>query len=327
MANLGTSYLGLELDNPFIVGSSGLTRTVDGVKACAEAGAGAVVLKSLFEEQIRVEYAETTDALADSVHPEALAYLAADIATRYGPRKYLELVKNASDGVAIPVIASVNCTSTHSWIEFAKQLEAAGAAALELNIYVLPTDPDQKSGQLDQIYLDIVSQITDRVTMPVAVKLAPYITNLPRLGSKLVDSGAKGLVLFNRLFSPDIDIEKEAVSGGISLSHPDEHRVALRWVALLSETLGVDICGSRGIHDAGAAIKMLLAGASAVQVTSTLYKNKVAHLKTLTEGLAAWMDSHGYEEIDAFRGKLTEDPSSASLFQRAQYIKAFVGVE
>jgi len=327
MANLGTSYLGLELDNPFIVGSSSLTRTVEGVEECAEAGAGAVVLKSMFEEQIRVDYSDTTDALADSMHPEALAYLQADLATRYGPRNYLDIVRKASDAVSIPVIASVNCTSTHSWIEFAKQLEAAGAAALELNIYVLPTDPDQKSGQVDQIYLDIVSAVTDRVSMPVAVKLAPYITNLTRMGQKLADSGAQGLVLFNRLFSPDIDIEKEEVCGGISLSGPQEHRMALRWVALLSETLGVDICGSRGIHDADAAVKMLLAGATAVQVTSTLLKNKVGYLKTLTAELAAWMDERGYEEIETFKGNLTEDPKSAELFQRAQYMKAFVGLQ
>jgi len=327
MANLGTTYLGLELDNPFIVGSSGLTRTVDGVRSCAEAGAGAVVLKSIFEEQIRLEYAETTESLADSVHPEALAYLEADIVTRYGPRNYLDLVKKASKAVSIPVIASVNCTSSHSWIEFAKQLEKSGAAALELNIYVLPTDPDQKSGQVDQIYLDIVSQVTSRVHMPVSVKLAPYLTNLPRMGKKLVDCGAKGLVVFNRLFSPDIDIENETVSGGISLSTPDEHRMGLRWVALLSDTLGVDICGSRGIHDPAAAVKMLLAGATAVQVTSTLYKNKMKQLNLLTEGLAAWMDAKGYADLEDFRGKLSEDPSGADLFLRAQYIKAFVGVE
>ncbi len=325
MANLGTSYLGLELDNPFIVGSSSLTRTVEGVVDCAEAGAGAVVLKSMFEEQIRLDYSDTTDALADSMHPEALAYLRADIPTRYGPRDCLEVVKKASDAVSIPIIASVNCTSHHSWIEFAKQLEAAGAAALELNIYVLPTDPEQKSGQVDQIYLDIVSMVTGQVSMPVAVKLAPYITNMTRMGKKLVESGAQGLVLFNRLFSPDIDIEKEEVRGGISLSGPQEHRMALRWVALLSETLGVDICGSRGIHDADAAVKMLLAGATAVQVTSTLMKNKLGHLKTMTTDLAAWMDERGYEEIGTFKGNLTEDPESAELFQRAQYMKAFVG--
>jgi len=327
MANLSTSYLGLELDNPFIVGSSGLTRTPAGVEACAEAGAGAVVLKSLFEEQIRFEYSETTDALAESIHPEALAYLQADIATRYGPRNYLDVVKRAANAVSIPVIASVNCTSTHSWIEFAKQLEAAGAAALELNIYVLPTDPDEKSGQVDQTYLDIVSLVTDRVKMPVAVKLAPYITNLPRLGTKIAASGARGLVLFNRLYAPDIDIEKEEISGGISLSHPEEHRLVLRWVALLSNLLDVDICGSRGIHDAAAAVKMILAGAQAVQVTSALYKNKMAHLRTLVDGLGAWMDAHGYDDLEAFRGNLNLDPASAAKFQRAQYIKAFVGVE
>lgn len=327
MANLGTSYLGLELNNPFIVGSSSLTRTVAGVKACAEAGAGAVVLKSLFEEQIRFEFAETTESLADSVHPEALAYLEADLAQRYGPRNYLEVVDKASDAVSIPVIASVNCTSSASWIEFAKQLEAAGAAALELNIYVLPTDPEQKSGQLDQIYLDIVSTVTDRVDMPVAVKLAPYFTNLPRLASKLANSGAQGLVIFNRLFSPDIDVDKEKVSGGISLSHPEEHRMVLRWVAMLSESVDLDICGSRGIHDAEAAVKMLLAGASAVQVTSALYKHKIKHLETLIADLEAWMDERGYEDVDMFRGNLTLDPGSAEAFQRAQYIKAFVGVE
>ncbi len=326
MANLGTSYMGLELDNPFIVGSSGLTRTPAGVEAAAEAGAGAVVLKSLFEEQIRLEYAETTASLAESVHPEALAYLQADIAGRFGPRDYLEVVKKASAAVSIPVIASVNCTSSESWIEFAGQVEKAGAAALELNIYVLATDPQVKSGQVDQVYLDIVSQVTERVTMPVAVKLAPYITNLPRLCSKLVERGASGLVLFNRLFSPDIDVDKEEVCGGISLSHPSEHRMALRWVALLSEILDVDICGSRGVHDGEATVKMLLAGACSVQMTSALFSKKLKHLGTVKEELCAWMDERGYEDIDTFRGRLAEDPANTNLFQRAQYIKAFVGV-
>jgi dihydroorotate dehydrogenase (fumarate) len=328
MANLKTSYLGLELDNPFIVGACGLTKTAERVKRCAEAGAGAVVLKSLFEEQIRLEMAETTDALAAELHPEALQYLEADIAAQQGPRQYLELIREASRSVSIPVIASVNCTGAETWVEFAEQIAAAGPAALELNVYVLATDPDRTSGEIEQVYLDTLAAVKSRVKIPVAVKLAPYLSNVGRMALGLEAGGADGLVLFNRLFYPDVDLDHEQLKGVLGLSHPGDHRRTLRWTALLADRMQGDLCATTGIHDGLTAAKMLLVGARAVQVVSVLYRKKLDVLGEMLADLNTWMDQQGYADLDAFRGKLSHAKiADADKFERAQYIKAFAGVE
>jgi dihydroorotate dehydrogenase (fumarate) len=328
MANLKTSYLGLELENPLVVGSCSLTKTVDKVRKCAEAGAGAVVLKSLFEEQIRVEYAETTAALAEDLHPEALQYLEADIAAQHGPRWYLELIRETARAVSIPVIASVNCTGAQTWIDFAQQIAAAGAAALELNVYVLPADPDTPSADLERSYLDTVAQVNDAVELPLAVKLAPYFTNVGRLAGQLVERGADGLVLFNRLFHPDVDLEAEQLRGGVSLSHEGDHRPSLRWIALLSQQLDCDLCASGGVHDAKAALKQLLVGAQAVQTVSALYRGGVGTLRTMRDDLATWMDEKGYADVAALRGRVSAGGrADAQQLERAQYIQALVGIE
>jgi dihydroorotate dehydrogenase (fumarate) len=328
MANLKTSYLGLELENPVVVGSCGLTKTVDKVRQCAEAGAGAVVLKSLFEEQIRVEYAETTAALANDLHPEALQYLEADLAAQYGPRWYLELIRESAKAVSIPVIASVNCTGAQTWIDFAQQIAASGAAALELNVYLLPADPDTPSADIERAYLDTVAQVNEAVDLPLSVKLAPYLTNLGRTAGQLAERGADGLVLFNRLFQPDVDIESETLRAAVSLSHEGDHRPALRWIALLSRSLSCDLCASGGVHDGKAVVKQLLAGASAVQTVSALYRGGLGTIATLRDELAAWMDDKGYAELAEFRGKIRPaQVEDAPQLERAQYIKALVGIE
>ncbi len=328
MANLKTSYLGLELDNPIIVGSCGLTKTVEQVKKAAAAGAGAVVLKSLFEEQIRLEFAETTKALANDLHPEALQYLEADIAAQHGPRWYLELIREASAAVSIPVIASINCTGAGTWAEFAQQIEAAGARALELNLYVLPADPDLPSADIERIYLDAVSAVTKHTSLPIAVKLAPYLTNVGRMAAQLQERGVKGLVLFNRLFQPDIDVERETLRGGSILSNKGDHRRSLRWIALMSNRLEIDLCASGGVHEGQTAVKQLLAGAQTVQAVSALYKNGVEYVSVMRDELAAWMDKKGYADLDAFRGHCSHDEiPDADKLERAQYIKAFVGIE
>lgn len=329
MASLKTSYLGLELQSPIIVGSCGLTKTPERVRKCAEAGAGAVVLKSLFEEQIRLEFAETAAAMAEDLHPEALQYLEADIAMQHGPRQYLDIIREASKAVSIPVIASVNCTGATAWVDFAQQIAAAGAAALELNLYVLPADPGAESAALERVYTDTVAAVRQKVKIPLAVKLAPYLTNVGRLSQELVKKGADGLVLFNRLYHPDIDVEKEAFKGGISLSSPGDHRRSLRWIALLAGRVKADLCAATGVHDGRTVVKQILAGASAVQVVSALYKRgDLSDLATMADSVRAWMEEKGYDTLDAFRGQLSHarHPDTA-LLERAQYIKAFVGVE
>ncbi len=271
MANLKTKYLGLELANPLILGSSGLSKSVDGVKRAAEAGAGAVVLKSLFEEEIRLDIRGTTDAFAGYPHPEAAGYLDADLAAHYGAETYLRLVEDASKAVDVPVIASVNCVTGTTWTTFAAQLEASGAAAIELNVYALPMDAGQTSEQVESVYLEAVGAVRKQVKIPVALKMVPYLTNLPRLALAAQQSGADGLILFNRFFHPDIDIHVEDLKGGLVLSRPDEYRMALRWLGMLYGRTRSDLCATTGIHDGETVVKMLLAGACAVQVVSAVY--------------------------------------------------------
>jgi len=328
MADLKTEYMGLQLDCPIVVGSSGLTKTVAGIRRCADAGAGAVVVKSLFEEQIRMEYEAVADSMDAYAHPEALGYLQADSAMEYGPRDYLSLLEGAAKAVSIPVIASVNCVSPEHWIGFAGKIEAAGAAALELNVYVMGLDPSVTSGEIEKLYLDTVRAVRSKVKIPVAVKLVPYLTNMSRMVTEMEQAGVDAMVLFNRFFHPDVDLETMGLRGGLSLSHPDEYRLPLRWVGLMFGRVGLDFCASSGIHDADAVVKMLLAGAAAVQVTSALYKRGVEHIGVLRTGLNSWMEGHDMPDIRSFRGRASRfHTESPELFERAQYIKAFVDAE
>ncbi len=328
MGDLKTTYLGLALDNPFMMGSCGLTKTVDGVQRAADAGAGAIVLKSLFEEEIRLDFAGTTDAFAGYPHPEAAAYLDADIAAHYGPEKYLRLVEDASKAVSVPVIASVNCVSAATWTTFAEQLEAAGAAAIELNIYQLPLDASLSAAAVEEVYLETVRAVRTRVKIPVAVKVVPEITNLVRFSLALQDAGANGLVLFNRFFHPDIDIQTEEMSGGLVLSRPDDYRQAMRWIGVLHGRSSGSLCASTGVHNGETAARMLLVGADAVQIVSAVYSQGRTVFRQMKSELRSWMDQKGYEHISDFHGKLSRfrlgDPEA---YTRAQYIKAFVGAE
>lgn len=328
MGNLKTRYLGMELDNPFIMGSSGLTKTVDGVKRAADAGVGAIVLKSLFEEEIRLDYSDTAKAFASYPHPEAAAYLDADIASHYGPDKYVRLVEDASKAVDVPVIASVNCVSSATWTTFADQLEAAGAAAIELNIYHLPLDASESGDEVEDVYLKVVAAVRSRVKTPLAVKLVPYISNMTRFALALQNAGADGLVLFNRFFHPDIDLKSEELKGGLVLSRPDDYRQALRWIGVLYGRGKCTLCASTGVHDGETAARLLLAGADAVQVVSAVYAQGRPVFRQMKNELRAWMEEKGYESISDFQGKLSRYRlGDSEAYARAQYIKAFVGAE
>lgn len=329
MANLKTKYMGLELSNPIIAGSSAMSKTLDGVKHLAEAGVGAVVLKSLFEEEVLASFAETHSALADyHGHPDAYEYLQAGLATHYGPEKYLRLVEQASKAVSIPVIASVNCSSPDTWLPYARQIEAAGAHAIELNIYMLPTDPRVSSDDMEAAYVKALKDVKQKLTIPVAVKMVPYITNLPRLALQLGEAGASGLVLFNRFFNPDVNIESMELTGGLSLSEAQEYRLPLRWLALLYGRVRPDLCASTGIHDGDTVVRMLLAGARAVQVTSALYKVSTVVVQDMLQSLGDWMGRHQMNEITDFVGKASRyKAANPALLERSQYIRAFVEVE
>ena len=329
MPDLKTNYLGLELRNPIVAGSSGLTKSVEGIKRCADAGAGAVVLKSLFEEEIRLQFSDTQNALgASHSHPDAYEYFQADLATHLGPKKYLELIENASKAVDIPVIASVNCVTGDTWASYAGQIEAAGAKALELNVYALPMDPRLTSDELESVYVDAVRAVKEKVSIPVSLKLVPHITNTMRLARRLGDVKVDGMVLFNRFFEPDINIESLEYAGGLSLSEPAEFRHSLRWIALLYGRTQANLCASTGIYSGETVVKQILAGASAVQVVSALYRNGISEVEGMLSVLENWMKRHKFASINDFKGKMSKALSDdAHLLERAQHIKAFVNAE
>ena len=306
MADLRTNYLGIELKNPIIVGSSGLSNSVEKVKAIEKAGAGAVVLKSLFEEQIKMSAHQTMmHSDADSyAYPEAQDYIS-NYTQENEVGNYLNLIKECKASVDIPVIASINCVSSSEWISFARKIQEAGADALELNIFILPSDPKFTAEQNEQNYLDIAMAIVKEVSIPVALKLSYYFSGLAKSMLKLSWTGIKGIVLFNRFFSPDIDINTFEVTATHIFSSPDELALPLRWIAMLSDRLHCDMAASTGVHDGEAMVKQLLAGAKAVQVASTVYKNGNGVIGEMTAFLEKWMDKHQFKTTSDFIGKMS----------------------
>ncbi len=319
--------MGLSLPNPLIVGSSGLTQSVQGVARCAEAGAGAVVLKSIFEEQILAEIDSMMDATRKSFwHTEAADYI-----TQYGTDdavgKYLELIRECRKAVRIPVIASVHCVSAGAWTQFAKDAQDAGADALELNVFVLPADPRRDGQANEQVYADILGEVKKQMTIPVALKIGSYFSGLSQTIETL-GLTADALVLFNRFYRMDFDIEKMTVTAGSHLSHPDEAEMPLRWISILSDRVKCDLAASTGIHDGADAVKQLLAGARAVQVCSALYQKEVGHLGRMLQEMTGWMDRHGFTAIDDFRGRMSQGRSGNPVaYERVQFMKHSVGLE
>jgi len=328
MSDLSTTYMGLKLSNPIVAGSSTHTISVDKIKELEAAGVGAVVLKSIFEEQIRADVAEAEDALMNDPHAEAYEYLRADYTMQMGPEKYLERLREIKAEVSIPVIASVNCVNPDRWVSFAKKIELAGADALELNIYDFPDDGDGASADIEQRHLDMISAVSAELSIPIAVKISPYYTSIPDFVKRLDALDVQGVVMFNRFFQPDIDITELKLKSGINLSEPDAIRLPLRWVAILRQRVQCDIALTSGVHGAEGAIKALLAGANAVQICSVLYKKGVPVVGEILAGIKSWMDEKGFAAIDDFRGQLSEPADGVkSGFARSQYVKAFVGME
>ncbi len=324
--DLSTNYLGLKLKNPIIVGSCGLTKTAEQIVRCEQAGAGAVVMKSLFEEQIRDMDAGVSDSVG--MHTEVLDYLRAEIEMSVGPRDYLKTIEQAKKQVSIPVIASVNCYTSKWWVSYAKQIESAGADALELNIYVLPYDFEKTSIDLEYIYIDVVKNIKKEVKIPVALKVSPYFTSFGNLSKSLAEKGIDGLVLFNRFIQPDINLKDIKVTMRPAFNDPVGFDTALRWVALLSGISNFDIAASGNIKKSNDIIKQLLAGASAVQIASLFYKEGLDKINDLLSGVEGWMKEHNFASIEDFRGKLNQlNNPQPEAYIRAQYVKAISGVE
>ncbi len=325
--NLTTPYLGLTLRNPLVASPGPLTQSVEGIRQLAEAGAGAIVLPSLFEEQIRRE-AERDRNLSEAgteSFGEALSYLpATEIDVQ--PRQYLSLVERAAAAVSIPVIASLNGSSSEGWTGYAAAIEAAGAAALELNVYYLSADPLVSARDAEARYVEILSSVKGAVTIPVAVKLSPYFSSLGEMALRLSETGADGLVLFNRFMQTDIDPETLAVSAGIRLSQPAEAVLPRSWIARLRGRVPLSLAASTGVESASDVVAYLLAGADAVMTTSALLRHGPDHIATLLEGLRSWMARKGFIDLGEVRGRLSATAAGdPAAFGRANYLATIDG--
>jgi len=325
MIQLETNYMGLKLRNPIIVSSSGLTNSIEKLIKIEENNAGAVVLKSLFEEQIVYESIELTKY---SSYPESSAYIK-EYVKNNTINDYLHLISMAKKELSIPVIASINCASGDEWTNFATKIEKAGADAIELNINILPTKKEINSAKLEDEYFHIVRKVKKKVKLPVAVKIGSQFTNLIRFTDLLYGAGAAGVVVFNRFYEPDIDINNMRIISSEVFSSPANIRQTLRWVGILSAKVkNVHISASTGIHNGESVVKQLLAGATTVQVCSSLYKNGFGRLAEMVEFMRSWMSKNGFKKIDDFRGNLNyssiENPSQ---YERSQFMKYFSNVE
>ena len=320
---LSTNYMGLELRNPVVASASPLSHTVDGVRRLADAGVGAVVLHSLFEEQLREE-SVLNDRLADAgteSFAESLSYFPSEVEEDAGPRPYLSLLERAAAAVDIPVIASLNGITPEGWTDYARAMQDAGAAAIELNIYYLPGDPSTPGRDVEQRYLDVLQRVKNAVTVPVAVKLGPYFSSTGEIALRLDEAGADALVLFNRFLQPSIDPETLAVVPSVALSGPDGALLPQTWIALLRGRVRAALAATTGVEDPADVAKYLLAGADVVMTASALLRHGPEHATVLIDGLSAWMARKGFKAVDELRGLLAVPPDAdAAAYQRAGYV-------
>lgn len=325
--NLSVSYLGLQIKSPVVVGSSGLTASVANLKKIENSGAGAVVLKSIFEEEIYNEYRNILEKEKGQEFPDIrfLDYYDYKI-KEDNIKKYLALIKEAKKELKIPVIASINCVSSWEWSFFAKQVEEAGADAIEVNLFILPSDFTKNCTVIEETYLKILTKIKEAVTIPVAAKLSYYFADLASFVKRVSESGVDGVVLFNRFFHPDFDIDNFKIIPSNVLSRSSDMAISLRWMSILSGRMGCDLIASTGVHDGASVIKEILAGADTVQVVSALYKNGIESISDMLQEVKAWMEKHGFESLDDFRGKMSQvnSPNPAE-YERVQFMKYFEG--
>ncbi len=322
--NLSTNYLGLQLKNPIVVSSSRMTGDLESIKKCIDAGAGAIVLKSLFEEQLRIKTQSTMDGSRASEmyfwFPEA-KNLVMEQGIKANMEQYLSFVYKVKENSSVPIIASINCQTPNEWPHFAAAIQEAGADALELNIAIFPFNNSMASCELEEVYIQILNQVKKHVSIPVSIKLGHYFTNLCALAHRLVENKADGLVLFNRYFRPDIDIDSMKVVEDNYFSSPEELPESLRWIALMAENnLGCDLAASSGIHSYVGVVKQLLAGADVTQICSTLYLNGIDYLTEIIHGLESWMMSHNFETIKDFKGKSLNKQTMDASFERVHFM-------
>ncbi len=322
--DLRTKYMGLELKNPIVPSASPLSEKAENIKRMEDAGAGAVVMFSVFEEQIEREawLVESRLTAGTESFAEALSYFPSADQYRVQPDRYLDIVGRAASSVKIPVIGSLNGISHEGWVEYARKIQQAGAAALELNVYYIPTDPDQSGSAVEQMYLDVLRAVKSVVTIPVAVKLSPFFSSMANMARKLENAGADALVLFNRFYQPDFDLDALAVTSSLNLSTPEEMRLPLRWLAILFGRVRCSLAATTGVHSGTDAAKYLLAGADIVQVTSVLLKKGAGHISALLRELEKWMESKEYASVAEMKGALSQKSvADPAAFERANYIK------
>lgn len=324
MTNLNVSYLGLDLKNPIIAGSSGLTHSIENLKALEAAGVGAVVLKSIFEEEIYLEFSHEFRKLGPMDNNlEFLDYYDYQI-KKDNLKNYLSLISDAKKELTIPVIASINCTTAHEWAFFAKKVEDAGADAIELNIFVLPSNLTQTSQDNESMYFDIVSRVSSKISIPISLKISPYFSNLGAVIRDLSFSEIRGLVLFNKFYSPDVDIHEQKIIGSDVLSQNTDYKLSLRWIGMMANRVNSDLSASTGIHNWETIVKLLLVGATTVQLVSILYQDGFSVIPSMIQNLKQWMADNGYESISDFRGKLSMDnTTNLAEFDRVQFMRNF----
>ncbi|MCO5297274.1 MAG: dihydroorotate dehydrogenase-like protein [Fimbriimonadaceae bacterium] len=322
--DLKTTYLGFELPHPLVASSSPQSKNVDGIKRLADAGAAAITLFSLFEEQIRNEQETMEFLMGRSTYssPESLDYFPLADEYNVGPDAYLELIYQASKAVEVPIIASLNGITELGWIQYARDMVEAGARGLELNLFFLPVDLELTTEEIEQQYVNVVANVREAVDVPIAVKLSPYFTATGNMAKRLVDAGASGLVLFNRFYQPDFDIEGRVVESRLELSHPIEIRLPLLWISVLYGRLECSLAATTGVESATEVLKYVMAGADAVMTTSALLRHGERHLRTMLDGVKRWMEKHDFESVEQMKGSMSlEKCGEPGAFVRANYLK------
>jgi dihydroorotate dehydrogenase (fumarate) len=329
MIDLSTSYLGLKLSSPLVASASPLSRDVDGICRLEDAGAAAVVLYSLFEEQLRQEEVDLQYHLSAGTESfaESLTYFPQASEFHTGPEGYLNHIRKAKASVGIPIIASLNGSTLGGWTKFAGEIERAGADAIECNIYYIPTDPKLTAEDVENTYIDIVRAVKGTVTIPVAVKLSPFFSNFSSMARRLDDAGADGLVLFNRFYQPDIDLEELEIRPNVLLSSQQALRLSLTWIGILYGKIKASLAATSGVHTAEDIVKLLMVGANVTMLCSSLMRHGINHLRHVDRELREWMEEHEYESVKQMQGSISQihcaDPGA---FERAQYMRAVKGM-
>ena len=330
MLDLTTRYLGLNLRTPLVASASPLSQEIASIRQLEDAGASAVVLYSLFEEQLRQESLELDFYLNEGTESfaESLSYFPESSEYNLGPDEYLEHIRKAKAAVKVPIIASLNGSSVGGWIQYATQIEEAGADALECNVYWIVADPNTTSAEVEQHYIDILEAVKTAVHIPVAIKLSPFFSNFANMAKRLDAAGADALVLFNRFYQPDIDLDTLELTPRVLLSTPQAMRLPLTWIGILHGKVKANLAATSGIHGAEDVIKLLMVGADVTMLCSTLLRNGVNHLRSIEQGIRQWMESHEYDSVKQMKGSMSQlRCSDPSAFERAQYMRAVKGIE